>query len=169
MRHGALLLAFAIPVALASACASSARRNAGTGDIAFRLLWEGPADLDLYVISPLDEPIDFTRRVCESGGQLDVDCNAAPDRMCARPIENVFWPVGRAPSGEYRVWVQLANVPSGEEAAAELSWTGVDFRLQILRGARVAQELPGHLSERGEKFGPFDIPYSRESGRGPSS
>jgi hypothetical protein len=122
-------------------------------------LWEGDADLDLYVTSPLEEPINFVHRSSESGGQLDIDCNAAPDRMCARPIENVFWPTGRAPAGSYQVWVELANVPSGEKPAARFAETGVDFALQILRGTRVVEERDGHLVERGDTFGPFEISF----------
>jgi uncharacterized protein YfaP (DUF2135 family) len=141
-------------------CVSSARRAAGTGDIAFRLLWQGPVDLDLHVTSPLDETIDFVRRTSESGGRLDVDCNAAPDRMCPRPIENVFWPAGKAPPGTYEVWVELANLPGRKEEAERFVEVGVELRLQILRGTEVVDERTGRLIERGEVFGPLHIPYT---------
>lgn len=102
----ALLLAFA-------GCASGPRP--GTGDISFRLLWTGESDLDLYVRSPLGDRVDFVRRVSESGGTLDVDCNVAnaiETNLCSEPMENIFWPRGSAPAGEFRFWAFVAD-PKG--------------------------------------------------------
>lgn len=59
---------------LLGACASAGVRP-GTGNLTFRLTWDGRADLDLYVLSPLGERIDFITRRVASGGTLDVDCN----------------------------------------------------------------------------------------------
>lgn len=39
------------------------------------------------------------------GGVLDVDMNAAPPRLTAGPVENVFWPFGRPPVGRITVGV----------------------------------------------------------------
>lgn len=93
---------------LPSACASG-RVRPGTGDISFRLTWTGTADLDLYVLSPLGERVDFIRRRAASGGALDVDCNVHGTEPCAVPMENIFWPKRAAPPGKYLFWAAVAN------------------------------------------------------------
>lgn len=113
-----------IVAALAAGCASGGPRP-GVGDISFRLAWEGEADLDLYVLSPLGERIDFAHREASSGGRLDIDCNVTRPELvpgsegegdlvpvklrCPRPMENVFWPGRSAPPGAYGVQVVLAD------------------------------------------------------------
>ena len=61
----------------------------GTGDIAFRLLWQGNSDLDLYVTDPAGSCVFFAKPKSESGAILDIDCNGGSDKMCEQPIENV--------------------------------------------------------------------------------
>ncbi len=126
-----------------TACASV---RPGTGDVAFRLRWEGEADLDLHVDDPNGSHTGFlvARRgtmprpsKVRSEGILDIDCNADPEHMCNRPIENVYWPVGKAPAGEYTVWAYLFQAPgaSGE----------VPFTLEILLGDTVIERRQGSL------------------------
>ena len=105
-RLSRLVLAAAI-VATFSACASIPA-GPGDGDISFRLIWTGSADLDLYVVSPRGERVDFTMRSVGSGGTLDVDCNVR-NNQCPAPMENVFWPRHMAPQGEYRYAVNDAT------------------------------------------------------------
>ncbi|MDP6371554.1 MAG: hypothetical protein QF634_03480 [Vicinamibacterales bacterium] len=121
------------------ACATLPGRHAGTGDISFRLLWTGPADLDLHVRSPRDEDVWFAARQVESGGVLDVDCNAMPETMCEEPVENVVWPSGGAPGGAYRYWVQLTNRHGAIGP--------VPFRVLVLLGERVVRERSGSLDQ----------------------
>lgn len=105
-----VLAVFAVLTALwATGCASMPRP--GTGDIAFRLYWQGEEDLDLHVQEPSGTAIFFQHRKAESGGELDVDCNSAPDRICWSPVENVFWPVGKAAEGDYTYWVEVFEHP----------------------------------------------------------
>lgn len=82
----------------------------GTGDVQVTLRWSNAADLDLYVRDPLGEEIWFNHRTSNSGGKLDVDANANCTERKLDPIENVFWPTGLAPSGEYRVFVNYFAV-----------------------------------------------------------
>lgn len=139
-------------LALAAGCATGQPRP-GVGDLSFRLAWEGEADLDLYVLSPLGERIDFARRVAPSGGQLDIDCNVTrPERVrapeggeglvpvkvrCPHPIENVFWPEGAAPPGAYGVQVLLAD---GEGARAGEHWA-----LEVRFGRQVVRRWDGNV------------------------
>src|SRR4051812_46644027 len=58
------------------------RRQAGTGDVAFRLTWDGLSDLDLIVQDPSCDCISYVFPRSLSGGILDVDCNGGSDLMC---------------------------------------------------------------------------------------
>lgn len=145
LARSLLPLAVVVLAVLASGC--TAQRRAGTGDVAFRLTWDGQSDLDLVVEDPGGACIFYGQRESELGGLLDVDCNAGTERMCEHPIENVFWPVGTAPPGRYRFWVHAhALIP----AEAPLP-----FELQLLSGTDVAWRHAGRVVEHEQLFGPF--------------
>lgn len=158
-QRWSVLPAVLMGIGISLACASTGTKP-GTGDISFRLTWTGIADLDLYVLSPLDERIDFVFREVDSGGRLDIDCNVRraevesqdenPTILCDEPMENVFWPRGRAPLGTYRYWVVLAN----REGLAE----GDTFRLEVRQGRRVVRGHRGRVSDLvgGEVGGEID-------------
>lgn len=145
-------LAALLIAALAAGCASRGPVP-GTGDLAFRLTWDGESDLDLYVVAPDGERIDFIHRTGASGGELDIDCNvtvAAPGAdpgeaapveyrklRCPQPIENVYWPKGRAPEGLYRVQVLLAD------ATGARSEDG--YRLDVRLGRRSHRSFEGKV------------------------
>lgn len=134
-----VLAVFAVLTALwAAGCASMPRP--GTGDIAFRLYWQGEEDLDLHVQEPSGASIYFMTRKTESGGELDVDCNSAPDRLCWSPIENVFWPVGKAAEGDYTYWVEVFEHPNAQPR--------IPYTLQVLRGQQVVHTEKGTLGVR---------------------
>ena len=129
-------LVSAVFTLLIAGCASTPRP--GTGDIAFRLYWQGEEDLDLHVQEPSGATIYFQSRKTESGGELDVDCNSAADRICWTPVENVFWPVGRAAEGDYTYWVELFQHSGQQET--------VPFTLQVLLGKQVVHSERGTMS-----------------------
>jgi len=129
--------AVAVFALLASGCASMGHRP-GTGDIAFRLYWQGEEDLDLHVQEPSGAAIYFLSRKAESGGELDVDCNSAPDRICWSPVENVYWPVGKATEGDYTYWVEVFQHSNAQPQ--------VPFTLQVLQGQKVVHTETGTLS-----------------------
>lgn len=131
---------------LSIACAST-REGPGTGDLSFRLTWTGTADVDLYVKSPLGEPVNYGTRRARSGGELDVDCNFRSSaveasefrHMCDAPMENIYWPRGTAPPGDYEFWLLLPN-PNG--------MTGVDaYTLEVRLRDRVIWSLQGTVAE----------------------
>lgn len=135
--RGFVLAVFAVLSAgWAIGCASTPRP--GTGDIAFRLYWQGEEDLDLHVQEPSGTAIYFQYRKAESGGELDVDCNSAPDRICWSPVENVYWPVGKAAEGDYAYWVEVFEHPNAQPQ--------VPFTLQVLRGQKVVHTETGVLT-----------------------
>lgn len=76
----------------------------GGGDVQVTLNWSGDADLDLYVLDPTGVEIFFGNPTSPSGGVLDFD--KIPDQGDFGPhVENIFWPTGRAPAGDYQAWV----------------------------------------------------------------
>jgi uncharacterized protein YlaN (UPF0358 family) len=77
----------------------------GTGDVQVTLRWETSADLDLHVVDPWGEEIYFSHQRSQSGGELDVDANAACRTQYYTPVENIYWPTGGAPYGTYVVSV----------------------------------------------------------------
>jgi hypothetical protein len=78
--------------------------QSGTGDVKITLSFDRMHDLDLYVIEPNGEEISYLNDASATGGQLDLDsgmhCQAG-----GAMSENIFWPPGGAPSGQYRVSV----------------------------------------------------------------
>lgn len=80
--------------------------RAGSGDVRISLTWNNRNDLDLHVLDPNGEEINYQHRRSRSGGLLDIDMNVrAPLRAPA--VENVYWPVNGAPSGTYKIYVNF--------------------------------------------------------------
>jgi hypothetical protein len=76
----------------------------GTGDVQITLRWESSADLDLHVTEPDGTEIYYADKgPTSTGGRLDVDSNVGCQEDGS--VENVFWPSGRMPRGEYTVEV----------------------------------------------------------------
>lgn len=76
----------------------------GTGDVKVTLSFERLHDLDLHVIEPSGDEIFHQRPGSTVGGRLDLDSGANCQPSAANS-ENVYWPPGVAPPGEYRVSV----------------------------------------------------------------
>ncbi len=87
----------------------------GTGDVQVTLRWQSTADLDLAVTDPTGATVDYGNQTSPSGGTLDVDSNAGCSTPTTSPVENVFWPTGGAPDGQYTIAVTYFDVcPGGE-------------------------------------------------------
>ena len=76
----------------------------GNGDVQISVSWSGASDVDLRVTDPSGEEVFFGNLTSASGGTLDLDSNAACT-IDNKNNENIVWPVGGAPRGEYRVVV----------------------------------------------------------------
>jgi len=77
---------------------------AGTGEVQVNLSWDTLVDLDLHVVQPDGEEVYWDHTKAASGGTLDVDSNTAC-QIDARNNENIYWPTGKAPRGDYKVRV----------------------------------------------------------------
>ena len=148
----ALLIASLTVACSAHRPAATGGAEPGTGDIAFRLLWQGTSDLDLYVYDPAGNCVFFANPKSATGAILDIDCNGASDRVCESPIENVYWPASTAPAGTYTYWIQANSMVLTEGPVA--------FELQLLRGDRIVWSRKGSIQEQQGKVGPFAYPFS---------
>ncbi|HVZ36679.1 MAG TPA: hypothetical protein VG963_29825, partial [Polyangiaceae bacterium] len=77
----------------------------GVGDVKVTLSFEPIHDLDLHVIEPSGTEIYFAHPTSPTGGKLDLDSGANCTASVATS-ENIYWPAGAAPTGQYRVRVQ---------------------------------------------------------------
>jgi hypothetical protein len=76
----------------------------GSGDVQVTVAWDTGADVDLHVVDPEGWEIYWGNRQSPSGGELDLDSNAACVGDNVRN-ENISWRVGTAPQGPYTVRV----------------------------------------------------------------
>jgi hypothetical protein len=77
----------------------------GTGDVEVTVTMTRSTDLDLYVIDPSGNTIYYGNTEAASGGQLDLDANAACSSNMGVDNEHIYWPSGAAPAGTYTVRV----------------------------------------------------------------
>lgn len=108
----------------------------GDGEVRVTLTWEGDDDLDLHVIDPSGERIWWQDNSAASGGLLDRDDNVGVCGTDPEPggVENVFWPVGDAPTGSYSVEIYSFN----DCAPANADWT-----LQVFVGGVLVVDQSG--------------------------
>jgi hypothetical protein len=76
--------------------------RAGNGDFQASVAWTGASDVDLHVFDPNGEHVYYGNRIATTGGNLDIDSNAACS-IDNTNVENIFWPLNTAPAGQYRV------------------------------------------------------------------
>jgi hypothetical protein len=109
-----------------------------TGDVQVTLQWYTTADLDLHVIDPDGAEVYFGNSRVASGGELDVDANYPCSGATSSPLENVYWPWGGAPPGEYQVFVRYFGECSGEGP--------VNYRVIVLVDGAVVDDYSGSIS-----------------------
>lgn len=114
----------------------------GTGDVQITLSWSSTNDLDLWVTDPAGTRIFYDNKSSSTGGVLDVDANPGCQRLTNQPVENIFWPQGEAPTGEFVVEVYYYQ-QCEETSAAE-------YQVRILVDGRV-EEIAGTITTVNEK------------------
>ena len=95
----------------------------GTGDVEVSLSMSESTDLDLYVVSPTGVVVYYGNDDAPTGGELDLDANAACSSQMGVDNEHIFWPARRAPAGTYQV--RVAHYRSCIGAAP------VDYRVTV--------------------------------------
>jgi hypothetical protein len=120
-------------------------RRVGTGDVQVSVAWNTAADLDLHVVDPNGDELYWDDRKAASGGELDLDSNAACDSDQSRN-ENAAWPVGRAPGGKYVVYLDHWDSCGAQQTDYVVTvWVGQD-----------AQTFSGTFTGIGEHGGAGD-------------
>ena len=76
--------------------------HVGSGDVQISVSWTGASDVDLRVTDPSGELVYFDNPSSASGGTLDLDSNASCT-IDGVNSENIVWPAGHAPRGDYQV------------------------------------------------------------------
>jgi hypothetical protein len=125
----------------------------GTGDVQINLHWDKFSDLDLYVTDPANDLIFFGTRSSTSGGTLDLDsysaCNTT-DR--GRGNENVFWPEGAAPTGQYTVevnmWGACGTATTGEDTHYRVTVIVDRTDIRVFDGVMTPADASGGVERR---------------------
>lgn len=110
----------------------------GSGDVQITLRWRTLADLDLHVIEPSGEEINFMNRLSATDGQLDVDANHPCNTRTTTPVENIFWPEGASPTGDYEVRVHYHPLCGDEGPTA--------YEVTVIIGDGIPQRFSGTLN-----------------------
>jgi hypothetical protein len=111
-----------------------------SGDVQITLEWSDRVDLDLHVYDPYRDHVYFGNRQVASGGELDVDANHPCTEAVASPLENVYWPRGGAPDGEYEVHVRYFHDCIGAGAVSYRVTVRVDDRVLDVFSATISPQ-----------------------------
>lgn len=105
-----------------------------SGQLQVSLNWSAPADLDLHLETPEGEDIYYGASTSESGGDLDLDSNAACD-LDRVDNENIAWPEGSTPaSGAYVIRVDYWSACGVTEPVPFVVTLNVRGRVQTFEG-----------------------------------
>ena len=107
--------------------------HVGTGDVQISVSWSGASDVDLHVFDPSNEEVYYGNKTSASGGTLDLDSNPACNIDNVNN-ENIVWPVGAAPHGNYRVVVHYYD---------DCGVARSDFVVTVQRAGQSAQIFSG--------------------------
>jgi len=124
------------------------RENASMGVFSISLMWNDAADLDLHVICPSREEINFMNKISDCGGILDVDMNRGPE-YSEEPVENIYWEKN-PPSGHYKIYVKNYNNRCfpGHQKYSDLC-RNVSFTV-IIRSVNGREQFKGSVSKNEE-------------------
>jgi uncharacterized protein YfaP (DUF2135 family) len=129
--------------------ATPTEQTLGTGDVQVTLRWVGKNDLDLHVIDPAGEEIYYQYRSSQSGGNLDVDSNAGcSTNVTEQSVENIFWPLGDAPTGTYQI-----SVVYYQQCIEQAS---TSFTVQVLVDGQV-KEFAGQVDAQNDKKSVYEF------------
>jgi len=115
----------------------------GSGDVQVSVAWNTQADLDLHVVDPTGEEVYWGARSTGSGGELDLDSNAACGTDQPRN-ENTVWPIGKAPNGTY-----VVRLDHWDACGAE----STDYVVTVWVKGRDPEVFPGTFTGEGEHGG----------------
>lgn len=121
----------------------------GTGDVKVTLSFDQDTDLDLHVIEPDGTRIYHSATESPAGGTLDLDSNAQCE-IDGIDIENIFWPTGDAPKGEYIVEVDYYEACVSDPVNFTVTVTVGGEVIDTIEGSFEADEAGGTNESRHE-------------------
>ncbi len=107
-----------------------------TGDVQVNINWDTANDVDLHVVDPTGFEIFYGQPSSPTGGRLDLDSNAAC-YIDGVNNENIYWPEGGAPAGEYTVRADLWASCDGQ---------GIRWRVTVVTGGEDVTTHDGTFS-----------------------
>ena len=116
-------------------------------DVRASLIWDNRNDLDLHMITPSGEHIFYGHKQSICRGELDVDRNVRGETT--KPVENIRWRKGTAPSGSYRLFVQNYRFHESDRAPTP-------YRIELEVNGQI-QHFSGVISGKGETGPNSDI------------
>ncbi len=116
-------------------------------DVRASLLWDNRNDLDLHAMSPSGTHIYFGNKQSTCGGWLDVDMNVQGDST--KPVENIRWAKGAAPTGRYKIWVQNFRFHEADQKPT-------NFKVELEIGGEI-RHVEGVISPNGQTREASDV------------
>lgn len=104
-----------------------------SGDVQISLAWSNYNDLDLWVVHDGEKIFFGHPREAFGRGSLDVDMNVSPETN--RPCENIFWPRGSSPRGDFEVYVDHFRRHGRADPTPYMVRVLKEGRVQVFRGA----------------------------------
>ena len=115
------------------------------------LSWQGNDDLDLHVVCPSGEVINYQEaRHC--GGTLDVDANHVG--VIDTPVENVVW--DDPPRGRYKILVARFEDRDPRSPSTP-------FTLELKVDGRVVKSVSGNADATLQEVFSFDVPLPEDA------
>lgn len=109
--------------------------GAQTGDVQISIGWNSIDDIDLHVkyvaFNGRGGTINWMNRLDFIGGCLDIDMNANFYQVTNRPVENIFWPQGSSPKGQFFVGIHNFRNWSGQRSVPVTVIVVVDGKKQV--------------------------------------
>jgi hypothetical protein len=109
--------------------------GAKTGDVQVSIGWNTTDDIDVHVFFrsfSQNSYISWTNRHGVCGGMLDVDMNANRYYLNNKPVENIFWPAGNSPYGEFVVSLHHFRNWSGARSVPVILIIKVDGETKVI-------------------------------------
>ena len=122
------------------------RRGGRIGRMNVVLSWQGNDDLDLHVVCPSGDIINY-QETQHCGGTLDVDANHVG--VVDNPVENVVW--DDPPRGRYKILVARFEDRDPRSATTP-------FTVELKIDGQVVKSASGNAGETMQEVFSFDVP-----------
>ena len=133
------------------------REGAKSSDVQVSLMWNNYNDLDLHIVCPSGERLHGGNKTSACGGILDVDANVRAETR--KPVENVFWPEGTAPGGQYHVYVHYykkhnkrrSKDPTSFQIMVNSGGEMTEYTAELSKGDPIMQVCSFEVSSKSER------------------